>query len=143
MVLQFRSSIKPDIARIGRWQRFRQLYRQSVDPTEAVVVFGFCTGGLERNSSPAGAVETLSEHVTFTLSPPMSNTLVFCPVETLDSPTETLDSPAEAPPGRSPEHAAVGNAYTIAGSGTGMSLPNAIGQCANIPRLEPIATEGQ
>ena len=68
--------------------------------------------------------------------------VVAAPVETFDSPTETLDSPAEAPPGRSPEDAAVDDASAIAGWRNAMVMRNAMGNYANKPTLEPIATEG-
>jgi hypothetical protein len=94
----------------------------------------------EPESSPARAGK---RHCRTADDPAETLSVVAAPVETLDSPTETLDSPAEAPPGRSPEDAAVDDASAIAGWRNAMGLRNAMGKYANKPTLEPIATEGR
>ena len=79
-------------------------------------------------------------------SPDEALSVVAAPAEALDSRTETLDSPAEAPPGRSPEDAAVDDGFAedaIADWRNAMGLRNAMGKYANKPTLEPIATEGR
>ena len=57
--------------------------------------------------------------------------VVAAPAEALDPPTGTLDSPAEAPPGRSPEDAAVDYGFAeaaIADWRNAMGLRNAMGK---------------